>query len=80
MAKTTKKAKKHDNVRKLILYSIINYIEKHDGRSPTLREIGDDIGGRLAALMQEFLHEPGKADVRSLKADGRIEPEEVKAR
>src|SRR6266480_948358 len=44
MAKTTKKAKKHDNVRKLILYSIINYIEKHDGRSPTLREIGNDIG------------------------------------
>jgi hypothetical protein len=44
MAKTTKKAKKYDNVRKLILHSIINYIEKHDGRSPTLREIGDDVG------------------------------------
>jgi len=44
MAKTTNKAKKHGNVRKLILYSIINYIEKYDGRSPTLREIGDDVG------------------------------------
>jgi repressor LexA len=46
MAKTIKKVKKHDNVRKLILYSIINYIEKNDGRSPTLREIGDDVGIR----------------------------------
>jgi len=44
MAKTTKKVKQHDNVRNLILYSIINYIEKYNGRSPTLREIGDDVG------------------------------------
>src|SRR6266705_1530775 len=44
MAKKIKKAKKHGNVRKLILYSIINYMEKYDGRSPTLREIGDDVG------------------------------------
>ena len=44
MAKTAKKSKQHENVRKLILYSIINYIEKYDGRSPTLREIGDDVG------------------------------------
>jgi len=44
MAKTTKKAKNHDNVRKLILFSIINYMEKYDGRSPTLREIGQDVG------------------------------------
>lgn len=44
MAKTTKKAKKHHDVRKHILHSIINYLEKHDGRSPTLREIGDDVG------------------------------------
>ena len=44
MSKTTKKAKKHGNVRKLILYSIISYIKKYDGRSPTLREIGDDVG------------------------------------
>jgi repressor LexA len=44
MAEMTKKAKKHGNVRKLILYSIINYMEKNDGRSPTLREIGDDVG------------------------------------
>ncbi len=46
MAETTKKAKKNGNVRKLILYSIINYMEKNDGRSPTLREIGDDVGIR----------------------------------
>ena len=46
MAKTTKKAKKHDNVQKLILHSIINYIEKNNGRSPTLREIGDVVGIR----------------------------------
>ena len=44
MAKTTKKAQNHDNVRKRILFSIINYIEKHDGRSPTLREIGEEVG------------------------------------
>jgi repressor LexA len=44
LAKMTKKAKAHDNVRKEILYSIINYIEKHDGRSPTLREIGNTVG------------------------------------
>src|SRR6266700_2030815 len=44
MAKKIKKAKKHGNVRKLILYSIINFMEKNDGRSPTLREIGDDVG------------------------------------
>ncbi|HEY6284600.1 MAG TPA: transcriptional repressor LexA [Ktedonobacteraceae bacterium] len=44
MAKTTKKAKQRGNVRKLILCSIINYMQKYDGRSPTLREIGDDIG------------------------------------
>ena len=44
MAKTTKKTKNHDNVRKLILFSIINYMEKYDGRSPTLREIGQDVG------------------------------------
>src|SRR5438876_7850309 len=44
MAKTTKKTKKRGNVRELILRSIINYMEKYDGRSPTLREIGDDVG------------------------------------
>src|SRR5437764_6980578 len=44
MAKTTKKTKKRGNVRELILRSIINYMEKHNGRSPTLREIGDDVG------------------------------------
>jgi SOS regulatory protein LexA len=44
MAKTTKKAKNHDNVRNLILFSIINYMEKFEGRSPTLREIGQDVG------------------------------------
>jgi repressor LexA len=44
MAKTTKKAKKRDNVRERILFSIIKYMEKYEGRSPTLREIGDDVG------------------------------------
>ena len=44
MAKTTKKAKQRGNVRELILCSIINYMEKFDGRSPTLREIGDAVG------------------------------------
>ncbi len=44
MAKTTKQAKKRGNVRERVLFSIINYMEKYDGRSPTLREIGDDIG------------------------------------
>src|SRR2546430_16525039 len=44
MAKLSKKAKKRGNVRERILFSIINYMEKFDGRSPTLREIGDDVG------------------------------------
>ena len=44
MAKTTKQTKKRGNVRERVLFSIINYMEKYDGRSPTLREIGDDIG------------------------------------
>ena len=44
MANKTKKVKTHDNVRKDILYFIINYIDNHDGRSPTLREIGKAVG------------------------------------
>jgi nanoRNase/pAp phosphatase (c-di-AMP/oligoRNAs hydrolase) len=43
---------------------------------------GDEIGARLAALVQDFLtHEPPKdKDVKGQKAEGRSEPEEVKAR
>ena len=52
----TKKAKKHDNVRKRILYSIIHYIEKHNGRSPTLREIGDDVGIQSLGHISYHLH------------------------
>lgn len=37
-------AKKRRNVRERILSAIINYTEKHDGRSPTYREIGDEAG------------------------------------
>ncbi len=44
MAKTTKMSKKHHNMRERILLSIIKYMEKYEGRSPTLREIGDDVG------------------------------------
>ena len=44
MAKTTKMSKKHHNMREHILLSIIKYMEKYEGRSPTLREIGDDVG------------------------------------
>src|SRR5437763_8863225 len=44
MATQTKKAKKRENVPKRILFPIINYMEKYDGKSPTLREIGDDVG------------------------------------
>jgi repressor LexA len=36
--------KKRRNVRERILSVIINYTEKHDGRSPTYREIGDEAG------------------------------------
>src|SRR6266516_3830733 len=46
MAKLTKKAKKRGNVRERILFSIINYMEKYDGRSTILVEIGDDVGIR----------------------------------
>ncbi len=44
MAKTTKMSKKLHNMRERILLSIIKYMEKYEGRSPTLREIGDDVG------------------------------------
>ena len=75
MAKTTKKAKKHGNVRKLILYSIINYIEKYDGRSPTLREIGDEVGIRslghisyhLKGLEESYYIERDNHKSRSIK-------------
>lgn len=36
--------KKRRNLRERILSVIINYTEKHDGRSPTYREIGDEAG------------------------------------
>jgi len=55
MAKPTKKAKKRDNVRECILFSIINYMEKYDGRSPTLREIGDDVGIRSLGHISHHL-------------------------
>ena len=55
MAKPTKKAKKRDNVRERILFSIINYMEKYDGRSPTLREIGDDVGIRSLGHISHHL-------------------------
>jgi hypothetical protein len=45
---------------------------------------GDDIGVRLAALMQEFLtHDapkPEKSEVRSLKSEAKDAPEELKVR
>ena len=44
MAKTTKISKKQKNVRERILSSIIKYMEKYEGRSPTIREIGEDVG------------------------------------
>jgi repressor LexA len=44
VAKTTNKSKKHKNVRERILSSIIKYMEKYEGRSPTIREIGEDVG------------------------------------
>jgi len=55
MAKLTKKAKKRGNVRERILFSIINYMEKYDGRSPTLREIGDDVGIRSLGHISHHL-------------------------
>ena len=55
MAKPTKKAKKRENVRERILFSIINYMEKYDGRSPTLREIGDDVGIRSLGHISHHL-------------------------
>jgi nanoRNase/pAp phosphatase (c-di-AMP/oligoRNAs hydrolase) len=42
---------------------------------------GDDLGARLAALMQDFLtHEPPKSEVRSVKSEAKTEPEELKTR
>jgi len=55
MAKLSKKAKKRGNVRERILFSIINYMEKYDGRSPTLREIGDDVGIRSLGHISHHL-------------------------
>ena len=56
MAKTTKKTKKRGNVRELILRSIINYMEKYNGRSPTLREIGDDVGIKSLSHISHHLN------------------------
>ena len=55
MAKLSIKAKKRGNVRERILFSIINYMEKYDGRSPTLREIGDDVGIRSLGHISHHL-------------------------
>jgi len=44
MAKTTKMSKKLHNMRERILLSIIKYMEKYEDRSPTIREIGNDVG------------------------------------
>jgi nanoRNase/pAp phosphatase (c-di-AMP/oligoRNAs hydrolase) len=42
---------------------------------------GDDLGARLAALMQDFLtHEAPKSEVRSLKSEAKTEHEEIKTR
>jgi nanoRNase/pAp phosphatase (c-di-AMP/oligoRNAs hydrolase) len=42
---------------------------------------GDDLGARLAALMQDFLtHEGPKSEVRSLKSEAKTEHEEIKTR
>ena len=72
MTKTTKMAKKRVNVREHILISIINYIEQHDGRSPTLREIGEAVG--IKSLGHISYH------IKSLEEDGYIQRDGHKSR
>src|SRR5947207_1543544 len=68
MAKTNKKAKQRGNVRELILCSIINYMEKFDGRSPTLREIGDAVG--IKSLGQISYHLKCLEETYYIQRDG----------
>src|SRR6266480_4283974 len=68
MVKTTKKAKKRGNVRELILCSIINYMEKFDGRSPTLREIGEDVGIKSLGHISHHLN--GLEETYFIQRDG----------
>jgi repressor LexA len=72
MAKTTKMTKKRENMRKRILLSIIKYIEKYEGRSPTLREIGNDVG--ITSLGHIAHH------IKSLEETGYIQRDAYKSR
>lgn len=72
MAKTTKTAKKRGNVRERILFSIIRYMEKFEGRSPTLREIGNDVG--ITSLGHITHH------IKSLEENGYIQRDGHKSR
>ncbi len=80
MAETARKTKpkkahkytKNPEVRKNILYSIINFLEKNDGKPPTLREIGDDVG--IKSLGHISFH------VKGLETTYYIERETYKSR
>ena len=65
-------AKKRSNVRQHILSSIINYIEKNNGRSPTYREIGDDV--KIQSLGHIAYH------LKSLEENGYIQRAHNKSR
>src|SRR5258707_3670432 len=65
-------AKKRSNVREHILSSIINYIEKNNGRSPTYREIGDD--EKIQSLGHIAYH------LKSLEENGYIQRAHNKSR
>lgn len=65
-------AKKQNNVRERILSSIINYMEKNDGRSPTLREIGDVV--KIKSLGHIAYH------LKSLEEKGYIQRDSNKSR
>lgn len=66
--KKTQKAKIHSSVRELILVSIINYKEKFGGKSPTLREIGEDIG--IQSLGHISYHLKGLEETNFIQRDG----------
>ncbi len=72
MVKTTKTVKKRGNVREHILFSIIKYMEKYEGRAPTLREIGDDVG--ITSLGHIAHH------LKSLEENGYIQRDGHKSR
>lgn len=60
-------AKQQRNIQERILAAIISYMQKHDGRSPTYREIADEI--QIASLGHIAYHIKALEEKRMLRHD-----------